>query len=382
MPLTKYELLVGATADELQTKVRQKQSAGYVVVYGMFQRGGSYCQAVGKGTIDVGMVTQYQIVSSANIESFSQMVSDMLPDVQPIGTPVVYNSPLFQVMGVIEPFASAGGKFSQLQVADGYVQWKYNTDTTWNNLISLNDLTGASVDMRVSGGAVQWKRTNQTTWTTLVTLDQLAGPANTLTIGTVTTLAPGSQATVTITGTSPNQVLNIGIPAGNDALLSMGTVTTLTAGAQATASITNGKLNLGIPQGPANTLSVGTVTTGAAGSNAAASITGTAPAQVVNFTIPRGNSGTNSVMETITGTVVTAGTAVPLIFTKTYSAPPVVIPIPQWNGTQMITGGASSVTTTGCSFTAMQSRGTLLLTSGPFENAAAGVTFRVLVIGN
>ncbi|WP_249873000.1 hypothetical protein, partial [Oceanobacillus saliphilus] len=84
----------------------------------------------------------------------------------------------------------------------------------------------------------------------------------------------------------------------------------------------SGKLNLGIPQGPANTLSVGTVTTGAAGSNAAASITGTAPAQVVNFTIPRGNAGTNSVMETITGTVVTAGTAVPLTFTKTYNAPP------------------------------------------------------------
>jgi hypothetical protein len=48
----------------------------------------------------------------------------------------------------------------------------------------------------------------------------------------------------------------------------------------------------------------------------------------------------------------------------------------------MITGGAGNITRTGCSFTAMQSRGTLLLTSGPFENAAAGVTFRVLVIGN
>lgn len=376
MPLTKYELLVGSTSDDLQNKVRQKQSTGYVVVYGMFQRGGYYCQAVGKGTIDVGMVTQYQIVSSANIESFSQMVSDMLPDVQPIGTPVVYNSPLFQVMGVIEPFTSAGGKFSQLQVADGYVQWKYNTDTTWNNLISLNDLTGASVDMRVSGGAVQWKRTNQTTWTTLVNLDQLAGPANTISIGTVSTLAAGSPATATITGTSPNQVLNIAIPAGNDALLSMGTVTTLAAGSQATASISNGKLNLGIPQGLANTLSIGTVS---AGSNASASITGASPSQVLNLTLPR---GTNSVMETITGTVVTAGTAVPLTFTKTYAAPPVVIPIPQWNGSQMITGGASSITTTGCTFTVMQSRGTLLLTSGPFENAAAGVTFRLLVIGN
>lgn len=43
--------------------------------------------------------------------------------------------------------------------------------------------------------------------------------------------------------------------------------------------------------GPANSLSVGTVTTGAAGSSAAVAITGTAPTQVVNFTIPRGNTG-------------------------------------------------------------------------------------------
>jgi hypothetical protein len=41
-----------------------------------------------------------------------------------------------------------------------------------------------------------------------------AGPANTLTIGTVLTLSPGSTASATITGTAPNQTLDIGIPAG------------------------------------------------------------------------------------------------------------------------------------------------------------------------
>lgn len=357
MPLTKYELLVGSTSDDLQAKVRQKQSAGYVVVYGMFQRGGYYCQAVGKGTIDVGMVTQYQIVSSANIESFSDMVSAMLPNAQPVGTPVVYNSPLFQVMGVIEPFTSTGGgKFSQLQVADGYIQWKYNTDTTWNNLISLDALTGTSADMRVSGNAIQWKRSNQTTWTTLVTLEQLAGPQ-------------GPKGDTGATG--PQGVKGDTGPVGPKG----------DVGATGPQGVKGDTGSTGAT-GPANTLTVGTVTTGAAGSNAAVSITGTSPSQVLNMTIPRGNAGTSSVMETLSGTVVTAGTAVPLTFTKTYSTPPVVIPIPQWNGTQMVTGGASSITTTGCSFNAMQSRGTLVLTSGPFENAAAGVTFRVLVIGN
>ena len=50
------------------------------------------------------------------------------------------------------------------------------------------------------------------------------GPPNTLTIGTVTTGLPGTPADATITGTAPNQVLNMTIPAGAD-----GTGTTLVA---------------------------------------------------------------------------------------------------------------------------------------------------------
>lgn len=40
------------------------------------------------------------------------------------------------------------------------------------------------------------------------------GPANTLTIGTITTGLPGTQATATITGTAPNQTLNLTLPQG------------------------------------------------------------------------------------------------------------------------------------------------------------------------
>jgi hypothetical protein len=40
------------------------------------------------------------------------------------------------------------------------------------------------------------------------------GPANTLEIRTVTTLEPREQATADIEGDAPNQVLNLGIPAG------------------------------------------------------------------------------------------------------------------------------------------------------------------------
>jgi len=41
-----------------------------------------------------------------------------------------------------------------------------------------------------------------------------AGPSNVLSIGSVTTLAAGSSATATITGSSPIQTLNLGIPQG------------------------------------------------------------------------------------------------------------------------------------------------------------------------
>ncbi|EKC9955558.1 hypothetical protein OQO23_004451 [Salmonella enterica] len=44
----------------------------------------------------------------------------------------------------------------------------------------------------------------------------MPGPANTLTIGTVTTLEAGASATAEITGDAPEQVLNLGIPQGKD----------------------------------------------------------------------------------------------------------------------------------------------------------------------
>lgn len=54
------------------------------------------------------------------------------------------------------------------------------------------------------------------TWSSWVTVNKGdPGPANTLTIGTVTTGEPGTQASATITGESPNQVLNFTIPRGN-----------------------------------------------------------------------------------------------------------------------------------------------------------------------
>jgi hypothetical protein len=81
-----------------------------------------------------------------------------------------------------------------------------------------------------------------------------------LSIGTVTTVTPGNPATATITGTSPSQTLN-----------------------------------LGIPEGEAATIAVGTVTTGAAGSSATVTNSGTTSAAVFDFSIPQGIQGIQGV---------------------------------------------------------------------------------------
>lgn len=100
-----------------------------------------------------------------------------------------------------------------------------------------------------------------------------AGPA-TITIGTTTTGAPGSAATVTNSGTNENVILNFTIPQG---------ITGPTGPTGATGATG--------PIGPAPTLAVGPVVTLPAGENAAVSITGADGAYTLNFSIPQGATG-------------------------------------------------------------------------------------------
>jgi len=176
---------------------------------------------------------------------------------------------------------------------------------------------------------------------------------NKLSVGNVITLSPGSKAAVEITGTAPEQVINFSLPAGKD--------------------------------GTSPTLKIGKVTTLAAGSAATATLGGTAPDYTVDFGIPKGDTGTNATplqFELVAGVVATAGQKVAITFAKKYSTPPVVLPNPIWNGQQLIQGQASEITTAGCNVTVMQSRGTLLLSSGSFESAAAKAAFSIFVIGS
>ena len=123
---------------------------------------------------------------------------------------------------------------------------------------------------------------------------------------TAETLAPGSDATVTVRDVSGVKTFEFGIPAGvqgetgngiqsavlnNDYTL---TITYTDGTSYTTPSIRGAKGDTGAT--PA--MSIGTVTTGAAGSSAAATMTGTPEAPVLNLTIPRGDPGNATIDDT------------------------------------------------------------------------------------
>jgi len=111
-------------------------------------------------------------------------------------------------------------------------------------------------------------------------------------VGSTTTGAAGSSASVTNSGSSTAVVLDFTIPRG--ATGSTGaTGATGATGPTGPAGPTGptGATGATGPAGPANSLAIGTVTTGASGTAAAATITGTAPSQTLNLTLPAGNDG-------------------------------------------------------------------------------------------
>lgn len=297
----------------------------------------------------------------------------------------------------IIPESSLGGSATtpgksayDIAVSKGYK----GTEQEWLNSLKGQDGKSAyqlAQDKGYTGTLDEW----------LASLHGKDGQNAKLTIGKVTTVTSDKPASAEITGEAPEQALNLSIPTGKSGKdaeqikLAIGSVTTLAAGSKAAAEITgaypNLTLNLSIPSGKPGTnaqqptFSMGTVTTLSAGSPATAEITGSGTAFTINLGIPKGDaapSTTSLQTEVVESKVVTAGQKVAIKFAKKYTAPPIVLPNSIWNGQQMVEGQASEITTTGCNVTVMQSRGTLLLSGGPFENAAAGATFRMFVIGN
>lgn len=73
-----------------------------------------------------------------------------------------------------------------------------------------------------------------------------------------------------------------------------------------------------------------------------------------------------------------------ITFAPAFTKPPLAQIVTGWDGTsgdRYIGGGVTSVTATGCTAQSMVSRGSLLLSAGPFQKAPSGVTVTVQVIG-
>lgn len=110
------------------------------------------------------------------------------------------------------------------------------------------------------------------------------GDAATIAVGTVTTGAAGSPAIVENSGTSSAAVLDFTIPRGANGADGA-------PGSKGEPGANGADGADGVP-GAAATVSVGSVATGAPGTNAAVTNSGTANAAILNFTIPRGDTGT------------------------------------------------------------------------------------------
>lgn len=153
------------------------------------------------------------------------------------------------------------------------------------------------IELRNTGTMVQWRYLGEP-WQDLIAVDDLD---TTVTVGTVTTLPPGSPASVVNVGTVQDMVLNFGIPAGvqgiqgEAATIAVGTVSTV--GPATPAAVSNvgtpndAVFNFAIPQGAAATVAVGTITTLAPGAPATVVNVGSSGAAVLNFGIPRGAPG-------------------------------------------------------------------------------------------
>lgn len=97
---------------------------------------------------------------------------------------------------------------------------------------------------------------------------------------------------------------------------------------------------------------------------------------------PAGPAGSPKRVETYTG-ITNASGIVTITFNTPFATPPTILSAVTWGANNtMITGQATAVTTTGATIQGMRSRGTLLLSAGPFEVPPAGVTVTVVAIGN
>jgi hypothetical protein len=163
-------------------------------------------------------------------------------------------------------------------------EWASGTTYAVGNVVFCNTTcatNGSSYVSLIAGNTGHDPSANPSDWQMIASVGApgTAGAAATVGIGTVSTGAAGSSASVTNGGTSNAAVLNFSIPKGDT--------------------------------GTAATVGVGTVSTGAPGSSATVTNGGSSSAAVLNFTIPQGATGSiGAATEWASGTTYAVGNVV------------------------------------------------------------------------
>lgn len=149
----------------------------------------------------------------------------------------------------------------------------WDSETVYNrgDLVTYLDNAFGSVIENNQGNTPPDTATNDANWQFFPAAPGPVGPVGPSAPLTIGTVQQGMNAAASITGNVPNQQLNLTLPRGQPG----------TPGLQGDKGDTGNT-------GPANSLSIGTVV---AGGSAGATITGTAPAQVLNLTLPKGDPG-------------------------------------------------------------------------------------------
>lgn len=107
MAVTEYKIVLGGSSNSLSANVAAL--VGYTPIGNIAIRGGQSLQAVGEGTYDAGTVEDYQIVIGNTAFDLESKVNDLLSaDLQPVGGVIPRENTILQAMGKVTP-AGGGG---------------------------------------------------------------------------------------------------------------------------------------------------------------------------------------------------------------------------------------------------------------------------------
>lgn len=183
------------------------------------------------------------------------------------------------------------GEEIQLRATATDIEWKYVSALTWTTLVSLASLQGTDgtdgtdgreIELQKTATEIQWRYVGTGTWFTLVLLADIKGADG----------VAGSNGTPGTPGTDGVGISSSSYNASTGILtLNFSDSTSFQTGdLRGSAGATGATGAAGTP-GTNATVGIGTVTTGLAGSSASVTNVGTASNAILNFSIPRGDTG-------------------------------------------------------------------------------------------